>query len=125
MTRARSITIGAAFACFVAALEPGVAEDSSNGKDLFVRRCTGCHALDKNKEGPLLRGVYGRRSGSVPSFSYSETLGKANITWDDATLEKWLTDPDKFLPDNDMAFLVQDAGERSMIIAYLKQLSGK
>jgi cytochrome c len=125
MTRARSITIAASFACFVAALEPGVAGDSSNGKDLFVRRCTGCHALDKNKEGPLLRGVYGRRSGSVPSFSYSETLSKANITWDDATLEKWLTDPDKFLPDNDMAFLVQDAGERSMIIAYLKELSGK
>ena len=81
--------------------------------------------MDKNKEGPLLRGVYGRRAGSVPSFAYSGTLGKANITWDDSTLEKWLTDPDRFLPDNDMVFLLQDAEERSTIIAYLKQLSGK
>jgi cytochrome c len=44
------------------------------GKDLFVRRCSGCHSPDLNKEGPRLRGVYGRRAASVSGFEYSESL---------------------------------------------------
>ena len=44
------------------------------GKQLFERRCSGCHALDLNKEGPRLRGVYGRKAASVADFDYSEAL---------------------------------------------------
>jgi cytochrome c len=101
----------------------GQAQDAAHGKELFEKRCVGCHALDNEKEGPRLRGVYGRPSGSVPSFKYSDALKNAHITWNDQTLDKWLTDTEKVAPNNDMAFQVGSAEERSHIIAYLKQLS--
>jgi cytochrome c len=94
------------------------------GQDLFERRCTGCHALDRDKEGPRLRGVYGRRAASVASFEYSEALRKSGLTWDAGTLDKWLADPDSAVPGADMAFHVNSAEERSAIIGYLKGLSG-
>ena len=102
-----------------------LAQDSAKGQDLFERRCGGCHSLDRDKEGPQLRGVYGRVSGTVPSFKYSDALKTASITWDAASLDKWLTDTDKLIPENDMTFRVVKAEERSEIIAYLKQLSSK
>ena len=93
-----------------------------HGKELFERRCAGCHAPDLNKEGPRLRGVYGRNAAGVPDFSYSEALKKANIRWDDASLDRWLTDPDAMVPDTDMAFRMADGEERKAVIAYLKSL---
>ncbi|HME10363.1 MAG TPA: c-type cytochrome [Bryobacteraceae bacterium] len=95
---------------------------AGDGKDLFERRCAGCHALDKDKEGPRLRGVYGRASGSVPSFLYSDGLKKAGILWDDQSLERWLTNPEAVVSDTDMGFHVKDAEERKAIIEYLKSL---
>jgi cytochrome c len=99
------------------------AGDAAKGKETFQRRCGGCHSLDRSMEGPRLRGVYGRRSGSAPDFQYSEALKKAKITWDDGALDKWLTDTEALVPDNDMTFRVQSADERRDIIAYLKTLS--
>lgn len=96
----------------------------ADGKDLFLRRCSGCHAPDKDKEGPRLRGVYGRASGSVASFPYSDGLKKAGLTWDQQTLDRWLTNPEALVPDTDMAFHVRNAEERRAIIDYLKSLSG-
>jgi cytochrome c len=100
-------------------------EDSAHGQELFEKYCTQCHRLDKEKKGPRLRGVYGRKSGSIPEFVYSDALKKANITWDSGSLDKWLADPDKFIPDNNMDFQVKDPAERAAIIAYLKQLSNQ
>jgi cytochrome c len=99
--------------------------DATRGGEVFNKRCTGCHSLDGEKEGPRLRSVYGRKSASVPSFKYSAALQKANITWDAASLNKWLTDPEKFVPDNDMDFRLVKDDERNDVIAYLRQLSGK
>ena len=99
------------------------AQSADRGKELFEKRCAGCHALDKEKEGPRLRGVYGRKSGSVGTFTYSDALKNARITWDDQTLDKWLTDPEKFVANNDMSFQVGSADERRQIIGYLKLLS--
>lgn len=96
-----------------------------NGKELFGKRCGGCHALDRDKEGPRLGGVYGHPAGSVPSFQYSDALKGAKFTWNDELLEKWLTDPDQFIPDNNMAFHLENGDERREIIAYLKQISAK
>jgi len=101
------------------------AQDSSRGKDLFERRCGGCHGLDNDKEGPRLRGVFGRAAGSISSFKYSDGFKNAHITWNAELLEKWLTDPEKVIPNNDMAFHVEKADERRDIIAYLKELAGK
>ena len=95
-----------------------------HGKELFDRRCGGCHALDRDKEGPRLGGVYGRAAGVVTSFQYSGPLQKSTLAWTDETLDKWLADPEKLVPDSDMAFHVDSADERREIISYLKS-SGK
>lgn len=102
-----------------------VGGDPARGKALFEKRCTGCHALSQNHEGPQLLGVYGRTSGTVPKFAYSPALKKAHIVWDQNSLDKWLTDPDAFLPGNDMDFLVSKPQERQDLISFLKLSSGK
>ncbi len=96
--------------------------ETSDGKSLFEKRCSGCHSLDHDKEGPRLGGVYGRAAGSVASFNYSDALKSSHITWDADKLDKWLAGPDKFVPETDMAFHVESATERSAIIAYLKEV---
>ena len=98
---------------------------ADRGRQLFERRCSGCHSLDSDKEGPRLRRVFGSKSGSVPGFKYSDALKKADVTWDESNLDKWLTDPDKFIADADMDFHIEKSDERSAVIAYLKQLSRK
>jgi cytochrome c len=95
------------------------------GKELFVRRCSGCHAPDMNKEGPRLRGVYGHKAASSPGFAYSDALKKAGIRWDDASLDRWLSDPDAMVPDTDMAFRLANGDERQAVIAYLKSLGNQ
>jgi cytochrome c len=98
---------------------------SPNGKELFERRCGGCHALDRGKEGPRLAGVYGRVAGSVDSFEYSDALKNSKIIWKDESLEKWLADPERFVPNNNMAFHLERASERRDIIAFLKKGAAK
>jgi cytochrome c len=95
------------------------------GKQLFEKRCTGCHSLDQDKEGPRLRGVYGRQAGTVPGFSYSPALQSSHLIWDDASLDKWLTDTDSLVAGNDMAFHVPKQDERADIIRFLKTMSVK
>jgi len=95
--------------------------DPIRGNAIFEKRCTGCHALEVDREGPRLAGVYGRRAGSVSGFTYSAGLKKSGVTWDEATLEKWLSDPDRMIPDNNMSFSVPKAAERQDVIAYLEQ----
>ena len=101
------------------------AKDPDRGRDAFEKRCTGCHALDKIKIGPPLRGVYGRNAGKDAQFTYSDAVKAASVTWDESTLDRWLTDTESVIPDNDMSFRLNDAADRANIIAYLRQLSGK
>ena len=101
------------------------ANAADRGRQMFERRCTGCHSLDTDKEGPRLRGVYGRKSGTVPTFKYSDGVKKAAVTWDEKSLDNWLTEPDKFIADADMDFHLEKATERADVIAYLKTLSAK
>jgi cytochrome c len=99
-----------------------VAGDAAQGKLVFEKRCVGCHTVEQNREGPRLAGVYGRPAASTPQFSYSQALRKAHITWNDDSLNRWLTDPDIFVPGNNMEFAVRKPDERRNLIAYLKQL---
>lgn len=96
------------------------AGDPVRGKELFEKRCGGCHSLDNDKEGPRLRGVYGRKAGSVTSFKYSDSMKAAGFTWDAATLDRWLTNTESVVPDNDMEFHVPKAEERADIIEFLR-----
>jgi cytochrome c len=93
-----------------------------DGKSLFEKRCSGCHAVDADREGPRLRGVVGRSAGSVSDFQYSPALQNAKLKWDEAALDKWLTDTESVVPGNDMSFRVPSAEERAAIIAFLKTL---
>jgi cytochrome c len=102
---------------------PAEGQDGQDGKALFEKRCSGCHALDADHEGPRLRGVLGRPAGAVKSFAYSDAVQKAKFTWDEVKLDKWLSDTDSVVPDNDMGFRVPKAEERAAIIVYLKSLS--
>jgi cytochrome c len=101
----------------------GGAGDAARGKAVFEKRCAGCHSMETNtgREGPRLAGVYGRKAGSVPGFTYSKGLKTLGLTWTDATLERWLTDPDLMVEDNNMSFSVPKAEERRDLIAYLKK----
>ena len=109
-----------AFACVLTLL--AIDAPAVHGKDLFERRCSGCHGLDQNKEGPRLRNVYGRKAAALSDFGYSDSLKKLGVHWDAANLDRWLTDPDAMAPGTEMAFHVGDAGERQALIAYLKSL---
>lgn len=108
--------------------EGGLPEDISGGmgspergKAVFNRRCTSCHATDDNREGPKLRGVFGRKAGTMPGFNYSPALKESGIVWDKDSLDKWLSDTDAMIPENAMGFRVVKAAERSDLIEYLKQ----
>src|SRR5260370_14320872 len=117
-------TILAGFISLVAASSlsvPSPAQARADGKALFEKRCGGCHALDRDKEGPRLGGVYGRTAGSVDSFQYSDALKKSGIKWTEETLDKWLINTEQLVPNNDMTFHVEKPDERTEIIAYLKQ----
>jgi cytochrome c len=106
-----------------------MAEDSSSSaeydKQLFTKRCGGCHSLDHDQTGPRLGNVYGRKAGTVSTFRYSDAMKTTQITWNDASLDKWLTDPESVVPDTDMEFHVPKPDERAAIIRCLRLSSGK
>jgi cytochrome c len=117
-----TLTILSGVVCASIALAAS-AKDAVRGRDTFEKRCTGCHALDKIKVGPPLRGVYGRNAGKDPQFTYSDAVKAASVTWDETTLDRWLTDTETVIPGNDMTFRLNDPADRANIIAYLRQLS--
>jgi cytochrome c len=105
------------------AVSPALAADS--GDTLFRRYCTVCHSTEagQNKVGPSLAGVFGRGSGEEGSFNYSQAMQGAHVTWDEKTLDQYLTDPKTIVPGTKMLFPgVKNADERHAIIDYLKSL---
>ena len=101
---------------------PSASADSASGERVF-QRCFACHSLDANRVGPAHRGVFGRKAGAVPDYNYSPALKRSAIVWDEAALDKWLTNPQALIPGQRMGFRLGDAGERSDIIAFLKRES--
>jgi len=124
LTLRTTLTILTGVVCVTVAIAAAT-KDPERGREAFEKRCTGCHALEKTKLGPPLRSVYGRKAGSDPQFIYSDAVKNASVTWDESTLDRWLNDTESVIPDNDMSFRLNDPAERSNIIAFLKQLSGK
>ncbi|HNB27279.1 MAG TPA: c-type cytochrome [Alphaproteobacteria bacterium] len=98
------------------------AADAVHGEEIYNSRCIACHSPDANRVGPMHRGVFGRVAGTVPGFAYSKALKGAGITWDETTLDRWLTDPQAFLPGQRMNFRVSDPADRADLVAYLKTL---
>jgi cytochrome c len=93
--------------------------DPLAGKELYEQKCTGCHAVDSNRVGPAHRGVVGRKAGSFAGYTYSAALTISTILWSEATLNAWLSDPEKVIPGQAMYYKVDDERIRQDIIAYL------
>lgn len=94
--------------------------DAMNGKQLYAARCMACHSIDENLAGPAHRGVFGRKAGSATGFDYSPALKKSKVIWNESTLDKWLTNPEKFIPGQNMGVSISNSKEREDLIAYLK-----
>lgn len=89
------------------------------------RLCAPCHSLepDRNMTGPSLANLWGRKAGGLPSFErYSDALKSSGIIWDDRSLDAWLTDPQRMVPDNTMPFEgIKDGRARADLVAFLKE----
>ncbi len=99
------------------------ADDASDGRNLFIARCLGCHAFACNKIGPRLAGLFGRPVGTVEDYGfYSQGLKDADFVWADKSLDTFFTDPAKIFPKSVMARngKIEDAAQRRQIIAFLK-----
>lgn len=98
------------------------AQDVANGEAVF-KKCKACHdvgATAKNKVGPVLNGIVGRKAASVEGFNYSDAMKNSGKTWDAATLEAYLADPKGYIPGNKMVFVgVKDPKDVKDLVAYL------
>ena len=104
---------------------PARAQNAEAGQKAFKQQCGLCHdsQAGKNRIGPSLFGVVGRKSGSVEGFHYSDANKNSGITWDEATLDKYLADPRGVVPGTTMTYAgVKNDQQRKDIIAYLATL---
>jgi len=103
---------------------PAMAADVDAGKTAF-KKCALCHTTEagKNKIGPSLFGIVGRKSATVENFNYSEAMTKFDHTWDEGTLDEYLADPRGTVPGTKMIFPgIKEKTERDDVIAYLETL---
>src|SRR5688572_26146415 len=85
--------------------------------------CKACHSVEpgKNGIGPSLAGIWGEKAGAVPGFEFSDAMKSSGLTWNQATLDRYLTDPRGVVPGTKMAFGgVADAAKRQAIIDWIK-----
>ncbi len=121
----RILTAAIALA-FAAALGGGTAlaeGDAAKGKKVF-NKCETCHSFDpgKKKIGPHLKGIVGRKAGSVEGYKYSKAMKAADIVWDEANLDEFLKKPKAFLKGTKMTFAgLKKESQRQDVIAYLKE----
>jgi len=105
---------------------PAWAQDAAKGQVVF-NACRACHTIGadaRNKAGPQLNGVVGRKAAAVPGFRYSDAMTEAasnGLVWTEPKLTAYLESPDRFLPQGVMAFAgVKNAGDLKDLIAFLK-----
>jgi cytochrome c len=112
----------------LASFTPALAAEgqSDDGQVAYNNACRTCHSFkpDDNRLGPTLHGIVGRKAGSIEGFAFSPSMKASGITWDEATLDKFITDPNQVVSGHKMQPFggIADAGERKKIIEYLKTL---
>lgn len=106
------------------AVGSAAAADIAAGKTIF-KKCALCHTDEpgKNKVGPSLFGIVGRKSASLTNYNYSDSMKNFKHTWDPKTLNVYLTDPRAMVPGTKMIFPgIKDKTDRENLIAYLETL---
>jgi cytochrome c len=102
------------------------AGDPARGEKVFAA-CAACHSLEPGRHmtGPSLSGVWGRKAGTLSTFSrYSDALKRSDLVWNEASMDKWVENPTAFIPGSQMPFAGIDKPElRRDLIAYLKRAS--
>ncbi len=103
---------------------PALADgDAAKGKKVF-NKCKACHVADeaKNKVGPSLHGVFGRKAGTVEGFKYSDAMKESGVEWSEETLAEYVKKPKEFIPGNKMAFAgIRKDDQIEDLIAFLKE----
>ena len=124
MNRAMLLALSFVAALAVASGPALAGPDAAKGKKVFAK-CKACHALvkGKNKIGPSLYGVFGRKAGTAPGFKrYSPAIKKSGIVWNAETLDKYLAKPRDFIKGNRMPFAgLKTKADRDNLIAYLEK----
>lgn len=117
------LTLSIGLSAQALAADDAAAEAQMKRGKLLYMQCQACHQLKSGAPavlGPNLAGLIGRKAASQPGFAYSPALKQANLTWDAATLDKWLQRPGALVPGNTMAFAgIARAEDRAALIAWL------
>lgn len=96
--------------------------DAKKGELVFVA-CKICHTPDKNMIGPMIRGIVGRRAGTVAGFAYSEANKHSGLVWSPEKLFQYLEKPQRVVPGTKMVYPgLRDPQQRADLIAYLETL---
>lgn len=101
------------------------AGDAAHGQMLYQSMCMACHSIEYNGVGPAHMGLFNRKAGSAPGYTYSAAVAASKVVWNEKTLDKWLTNPEQFIPGQKMGFLVPAQKDRDDLIAYLKVATRK
>ena len=108
----------------LAAASPATAQDVAAGKTSF-NKCLPCHSVGegaKNKVGPELNGLNGRKAGTAPDYSYSEANKNSGLSWDEATFKDYIKDPRAKIPGTKMVFAgIKNEKEANDLWAFLAQ----
>lgn len=127
MTTRALLPVLTGFAMLAVSAAPSTASaagDAAAGKKIYIR-CMACHTIQPggpNKVGPNLSGVVGRKAAQVKGFRYSAAMQQAKVTWNEATLDKWLMRPASVVPGTSMVFAgLSKPEDRAAVIAYLKK----
>jgi glucose/arabinose dehydrogenase/cytochrome c2 len=114
---------------WLATIPAALGADASGGKALFRERCSVCHTAESSDgggaQGPSLIGVLGRPAASAPQFSYTQALRDSKLTWDRATLARFLSAPASMVPGTSMALAVPNQADRDNLIAYFQSVSSQ
>jgi cytochrome c len=96
------------------------APDPAKGEAVYQDRCSLCHQIEGVGQGPALKGVVGRKAGTVEGFNYTPALKASGLIWTPTVLDKFLTGPDKMVPGAAMSMTAPDDADRADLIAYLE-----
>jgi len=117
----KAMMIAGVIGVLAAAATPAFADDDAGAK--VFKKCMACHAIGegaKNKVGPVLNGLAGRKSGSVEGYKYSKANTESGLTWDEATFKEYIKNPKAKIPGTKMVFAgIKDEADINALWTYV------